>query len=60
VCTNWDCVLEFSLGTLWGHLAQSIVYILTHRLIAYGLGIRQIVVAINKMDLVAFSQTRFE
>jgi sulfate adenylyltransferase subunit 1 (EFTu-like GTPase family) len=52
--------LEFSLGTLWGHLAQSIVYILTHRLIAYGLGIRQIVVAINKMDLVAFSQTRFE
>jgi len=27
---------------------------------AYGLGIRQLVVAINKMDAVSFSQERFE
>ncbi|KAF5831532.1 P-loop containing nucleoside triphosphate hydrolase protein [Dunaliella salina] len=37
---------------------QGLLY--EHVLIAYGMGIRQLVVAINKMDAVNFSQERFE
>jgi len=31
-----------------------------HALLAFTLGVKQLVVAINKMDKIAFDQTRFE